>query len=291
MEVLLALLIGGIITGAVYVMATVSVTFLMLVAGFIQFAHGEIVVLAMYVAWLAFSLSADSLLLSIPAAIAAAVLLTMLLEPLTRRLRQRRASIECLILTVAFGMILTEIMSHFFNHGMPVRFPAILRGGGVTMQFGLITVSLANVGVLMFSVLSLLAFSYFLYHTKRGMAMRAVAINIDTARALGLPVAKATLLSFVLTGFLAGVTAILFAMALGFASAPLGGVVSFKVLAVMLFAGLGNLRGAIFCGLLLGIIESLTTGYFIGAWTDAISMGIIMGTIMLRPSGLFGAKV
>ncbi len=59
----------------------------------------------------------------------------------------------------------------------------------------------------------------------------------------------------------------------------------------MLFAGLGNLKGAVFCGLLLGIIESLTTGYFMGAWTDAVAMGIIMLTIMLRPNGLFGAKI
>ena len=60
---------------------------------------------------------------------------------------------------------------------------------------------------------------------------------------------------------------------------------------IYVLAGLGNFLGAVVCGLLLGIIESLTTGYFVGAWTDAIAMGIVMFTIMISPDGLFGSKV
>jgi branched-chain amino acid transport system permease protein len=291
MEIFIAQIVGGLMTGSIYALAAVSVTFLLLVAGFIEFAHGEVVVLAMYFAWLVLSLTGESLFLGIFAALIVATLLTIVLEPLTRRLRQRNAAIECLILTVAFGLILTEIMSHTFHHGMPVRFPSALRSGAIGFQIGLIRVSAANIYVVISCILVLLIFRWFLYKTKQGKAMRAIAQDLETSRVLGLPLSRATFLSFAITGFLAGVTAILFAMALGFASAPLGGVLSFKVLAVMLFAGLGNFVGAVVCGLLLGVIESLTTGYFVGAWTDAISMGIVMFTIMIRPDGLFGSKV
>lgn len=291
MEIFIALIIGGLMTGSIYALAAVSVNFLLVVAGFINFAQGEVVVLAMYFTWLTLALTGDNLLLSIALAIGVALVLTVVLEPLTRLLRQHRAAIECLILTVSFGMILTEIMSHFFNHGMPVRFPAAMRGGGLNLKFGLISITAANIYVIVSCVVILLSFTYFLHRTKQGKAMRAVALDIDTARLLGLPVGRATLLSFIITGLLAGITAILFAMSLGFASAPLGGVLSFKILAVMLFAGLGHLVGAVFCGLLLGVIEALTTGYFIGAWTDAVSLGIVMFTIMVRPHGLFGAKI
>jgi len=278
-------------TGSIYVLAAVSVTFLLLVAGFIEFAHGEVVVLAMYCTWLVLSLAGENLFLGLAASLAAATLLTILLEPLTRRLRHARAATECLIMTVAFGMILTEVMSHSFYHGMPVRFPEVMRGGGLDLAMGVIHISAANIYVVAGCIAVLLLFRWFLYRTRQGRAMRAVAINLDTARMLGLPVARATLLSFTITGLLAGVTAILLAMALGFTSPPLGGVLSFKVLAVMLFAGMGNFLGAVVCGLLLGIIESLITGYFVGAWTDAIAMGIVMFTIMIRPDGLFGSKV
>lgn len=291
MEIFFAQLIGGLITGSIYVLSAIAVTFLMLVAGFIQFGYGEVVVISMYIAWLVLERTGDNLALGIPVAVGAAILLNTCIEPMTRRLRERRAYIECLILTVAFGLILTEIMSHFFYHGMPVRFPASLRGGGVVFRLGLITVSSGSLYVFIGCILVLLTFTYFLYRTKRGKAMRAIAQDSATARLLGLPVNRATILSFAITGFLAGVTAVLFAMTLGFASPPLGGILSFRALAVMLFAGLGNLKGAVVCGLVLGVVESMTTGYFVGAWTDAIAMGIIMVTIMAKPSGLFGTKV
>jgi branched-chain amino acid transport system permease protein len=291
MEIFVAQLISGLITGSIYVLSAIAVTFLMLVAGFIQFAYGEVVVISMYVAWFVFDKTQDNLLLGIPITIGVAILLNILVEPITRRLRERRALYECLILTVAFGMILTEIMSHFFYHGMPIRFPSSLRGGGGVFRWGLIVVSSGSLYVFIGCILVLLSFTYFLYRTKQGKAMRAIAQNSATARLLGIPVNRATTLSFAITGFLAGITAVLFAMTLGFASPPLGGVLSFRALAVMLFAGLGNLKGAVVCGFLLGVIESMTTGYFVGAWTDAIAMGIIMVTIMAKPSGLFGTQV
>lgn len=290
MEIFFAQIIGGLTTGSIYVLAAVSITFLMVVAGFIQFAHGEVIVICMYIAWLVLKVMGDNLAMAIPAAVISATLLSIALEPITRRLRERRSYIECLILTVAFGMILTEIMSHSFYHGMPVSFPSTLRGGGVTFRLGLISVSLSSLYVVIGCVALLLGFTYFLYRTRQGKALRAIAQNIDTARLLGIPVTRGTFLSFAITGIMAGVTAVLLTMTLGFASPHLGGVLSFRALAVMLFAGLGHFKGAVVCGFLLGIIESLTTGYFVGAWTDAIAMGIIMFTIMVRPEGLFGTK-
>lgn len=280
----------GLATGSIYALTAVSVTFLMVVAGFIQFAHGEVVVLAMYIAWLAMQVGGESVVLTSICAVGAAMVLTILLEPLTRRLRLSHSNMECLILTVAFGMILTEMMTHFFNFGMPVRFPATVKTGGY-IKLGVITTSLANLYVMLGCVVVLLCFTYFLYRTKFGKAMRAVAIDFDKALMLGLPVQKTVFLSFTITGLLAGITAVLLITALGFASPHLGGVLSLRVLAVMLFAGLGNFMGAVVCGIILGVVEGLTTGYFIGAWTDAIAMGIIMITVMIKPSGLFGTKV
>ncbi len=287
----MAHLVNGLLSGSLYVLAAVATTFLLLIAGFIQFAHGEVITIAMYVAWLVLTKTNDHLFLGVSAAIVIAILTTIVMEPLIRRLRQRKSVFECLIFTVAFGMILTEIMSHTFNHGMPVRFPKVLTGSDQTFEFGVIVLSLGGIFVVLGGILVLIIFSYFLYHTKQGMALRAIAQDIDTAQVMGVPITRVTLIGFAITGLLAGITAVLFSMTLGFVSPSLGNTLSFRALAVMLFAGLGNLKGAVFCGLLLGIIESLTTGYFMGAWTDAVAMGIIMLTIMLRPNGFWGQNL
>lgn len=289
MEIFVAQLWGGLVSGSVYALTAVSVTFLMVVAGFIQFAHGEVVVMAMYIAWLCLKKTGGSMAVAVLVSIVAAALMTISLEPLTRRLRKTKSKVECLILTVAAGMILTEMMAHFFNHGMPVRFAAAQNSP--TFNLGLMTINSANLYIMAGCIVALGGFSYMLYHTKYGQAMRAVAIDMNKACMLGIPIHKVTLLSFAITGVMAGVTAVLFALALGFAAPSLGSVLSLRILAVMLFAGLGNFKGAVVCGLLLGIIESLCTGYLSGAWTDALSMGLIMLTVIFRPKGLFGTKV
>ncbi len=125
-------------------------------------------------------------------------------------------------------MILTEIMSHTFNHGMPVRFPKVLTGSDQTFEFGVIVLSLGGIFVVLGGILVLIIFSYFLYHTKQGMALRAIAQDIDTAQVMGVPITRVTLIGFAITGLLAGITAVLFSMTLGFVSPSLGNTLSFR---------------------------------------------------------------
>jgi branched-chain amino acid transport system permease protein len=64
-----------------------------------------------------------------------------------------------------------------------------------------------------------------------------------------------------------------------------------KVIATVLFAGLGNLKGGLICGLILGIAEGLTVGYLPGQWSNAVAFGMIMIVVMVKPEGIFGIRV
>ncbi len=105
---------------------------------------------------------------------------------------------------------------------------------------------------------------------------------------LGIPLKKSTVLSFLIAGLMSGATAILFVLTVGVATPSLGEHVTFKGMAVMMLGGMGSLKGAVAGGFLLGLIECLVRGYFIGDWVDAIAMGAIMIIIVVKPSGLFG---
>jgi branched-chain amino acid transport system permease protein len=96
--------------------------------------------------------------------------------------------------------------------------------------------------------------------------------------------------SYGVAGFLGGVTSVFLAMALGSAYPALGDILAIKIIAVVLFAGAGNLKGGLICGLILGIAESLTTGYLAGQWANAVAFGMIMIVVMFRPQGLFGTR-
>jgi branched-chain amino acid transport system permease protein len=287
MEAFIAYLIAGLVSGSIYSLIAIGMSLLLVVSDVIQFAYGEIVVISMYVFWLILKLT-GSYYLAFLASAAISIVLTLFLEPLLRGLREKRLLVETMILTIAVGMILTEMMSQYLNAGMPISFPEGITGGGWDISLGLIRITAADVYVVLATITLLASLAYFLSKTKQGKAMRAIAHNIQVARLLGIPLRKSTLISFLIAGLLSAVTASLFILTLGAATPELGQHVTFKGLAVMMLGGMGSLKGAVIGGYLLGIIECLVRGYFIGDWVDAIAMGCIMVVIILRPDGLMG---
>jgi len=287
MQALIAYLEAGIVSGSIYSLIAIGMNLLLVVSDVIQFAYGEIVVISMYVCWLILKASGNYVYAFL-GALATSLVLTLALEPLLRNLRDKRLVVETMVLTIAVGMILTEIMSHFLNAGLPIAFPPSLVGGGSEVTFGLIRITAADGYVVLATLVLLAGLYYFLFKTKQGKALRAISYNIQVARLLGLPLQRATTVSFVIAGLMSGTTALLFVITIGAASPELGAHVTFKGMAVMLLGGMGSLKGAVVGGYALGTIECLVRGYFIGDWVDAIAMGFVMIIIVLRPSGIIG---
>jgi branched-chain amino acid transport system permease protein len=102
---------------------------------------------------------------------------------------------------------------------------------------------------------------------------------------------RTALQSYALAGALGGVSAAFMAPLLGSASSGLGDLLSHKVLGAAVIAGLGNLWGGLAAALLLGIAEALVQGFFSGSWSNAVVFIIMLGAVLLKPQGLFGAKV
>lgn len=287
MEALTAYLLAGLVSGSIYSLIAIGMNLLVMMAGVIQFAYGEIVVVSMYFCWLILQ-KTGNLALAFLGGVVTSLVFVLSLEPLLRGLRRRRLLVETMVMMIAMGMILTEIMSHYLNAGMPIAFPVDIVGGGWEVSFGLVLIRAADILVLVTAVVLLVGLRMFLFKTKQGKALRAIAFNINMAQILGIPLRINTILSFGLVGFLSGITSLLFVLNIGVASPVLGEHVTFKGIAVALLGGLGSLKGAVLGGLLLGIIECLVRGYFIGDWVDAIAMGFIMFVIILRPNGLMG---
>jgi branched-chain amino acid transport system permease protein len=134
-------------------------------------------------------------------------------------------------------------------------------------------------------------FLFLLNQTKQGRAFRAMAQSPFVARLLGIPIARTSIYSYAIAGLLGGVSAVFLAMALCSASPVLGNNLGLKVLAVALFAGLGNLKEGLIAGLIIGVVESMAMGYIPGDWAAAVIFGVIMISIMVRPQGVFTREV
>lgn len=291
MEVFLAQLINGLAVGSMYALVVTGFNLLLLVSGVVQYAYAHIVVIGMYAAWVVLGATGDNLLLGIPAAVLCSTMMSILTEPLFRPLVKKMAINQTFVMSIGFAMILTHIMAKHIHDGMPVGFPESLSDQTAVVQFGIAAVSKGQFYTFFGTIVAVCAFLYLLYRTMTGRALRAMAQSPFVARLLGIPITKMGLLSYGIAGLLGGVTAVFLAVTLGSAYPALGDSLGIKVIATVLFAGLGNLKGGLICGLILGIAEGLTVGYLPGQWSNAVAFGMIMIVVMVKPEGIFGIRV
>jgi branched-chain amino acid transport system permease protein len=291
MEVFLAQLINGLAVGSMYALVVTGFNLLLLVSGVVQYAYAHIVVIGMYAAWVVIEVTEGSLVLSIPAAILCATVLSILTEPLFRPLVKKRAINQTFVMSIGMAMILTHILAKQLHHGMPISFPESLSDQRAVVQFGIAAVSKGQLFTFFGTIIAVSIFLYLLYHSMTGRAFRAMAQSPFVARLLGIPITKMGILSYGIAGFLGGVTAVFLAIEMGSAYPSLADSLGIKVIATVLFAGLGNLKGGLICGLILGVAEAFTVGYLPGQWSNAVAFGMIMVVVMIKPEGLFGIRV
>jgi branched-chain amino acid transport system permease protein len=294
MQVLIAQVINGLSLGSIYVLLVTGFNLLLLVAMIIHFSYPQVVVLSMYVAWVAIKFTGGSLVAGVAAAVASAVLVNIVCAPLFQKVMQKRGEVDInstMVLSMGIGMIITDVLSHTFNHGFPVAFPEALGGSEPLIRSGLISIRSGQVAALAIGVVAVGGLFLLLYKTRAGRAFRAIAEDPAGARLVGIPLLSTGLASYAVTGILGGASAVLLAMILGAASPGLGEQVAHKVLAVSIIAGLGNLVGGLAVGLGLGVLEALVQGYVSGSWSNAIAFVIMLVVILAKPRGLFGIKL
>jgi branched-chain amino acid transport system permease protein len=294
MQVLIAQIINGLSLGSIYVLLVTGFNLLLLVAMIIHFAYPQVVVFSMYITWVVLQLTGNNILLGVLAGVGSSILLNLISAPLFQKVMKNRGEVDInstMVLSLAIGMIITDVLSHSFNRGLPIAFPQQLSESTPVLRIGLIAILSGQVWSLGVGVVAVTGFFLLLYKTRAGRAFRAIAEDPSGARLVGIPLLKTGLESYALTGVLGGIIALLLATLLGSASPGLGEQVALKVLAVSIIAGLGNLPGGLVVGLLLGILEAVAQGYISGTWSNVIAFVVMLGVILMKPSGLFGTKL
>lgn len=288
MESFIAQVVNGLATGSIYALIVLGMNVLVLVRDIVHQGYAHIIMITMASGWITLNTADGSIALAIIVMVVVAILLTVATEPLFRPLCKRGAQLETIVLAMSVGIILTEVMSQFVNSGGNFAFPASMRGGGITLSFGLIRLSLANIIALVSAVIVAVLLLWFMNKTQLGRAIRAMAQNLRVAKMLGIPFGTTGVIGFGIAGLLAAIIAILIIMTIGTCGPSLGDTFAVKSVILMLFAGMGNLKGGLLSALFMGLIEAMALAYLPGSWTQAIFYGVIMIVIIWKPNGLFG---
>jgi branched-chain amino acid transport system permease protein len=156
--------------------------------------------------------------------------------------------------------------------------------------FGL-RIPLVRIGVVAVSFTMMAALWAFVQKTKTGTAIRAAAIDQGAARLMGIDVNRVIRLVFLIGPALGGLAGLLVGLYYGQINFAMGWTYGMKAFTAAILGGIGNIPGAMVGGLLLGVIEAMGAAYLSVAWKDAFAFVVLIGILIVRPSGLLGERV
>lgn len=186
--------------------------------------------------------------------------------------------------SLGVGLILTSLVTRILGSDQR-RVPTVLED--VRIVVGPLRISGDQIIILVLGALMTGLLYVFLNRTTWGMAIRGVSDDADTSALLGVPVQRVILLTFVVSGALAGASGLLTGLSFHTVSPFTGFETTLTALMVVVLGGLGNITGGVVAALMIGVIETLTVAYVSATFRDLLVFLLVGVTLVLRPQGLF----
>jgi branched-chain amino acid transport system permease protein len=281
-------LLNALMLGSNYALVAIGYTLVFGILSMLNFAHPNVFAFGGFFLYAAVVTFALPLPLAVLAVIAGGAVLGLATEYLCFRPAERHGNeLASAISSVAFALVLTEVATKIWGaepHRLP-EFP------GITLDLGVIQVSSIQLVILACSLGLMLAVDLMLQRTRIGLALRAVAERREVAQLLGVNVQYTVVLAFLLSGVLAAFAGMLLALRLGLADPNVALSYGLRALAVMVIGGLGNVRGAMIAGLLVGLVDVMTLAFLSQAYSGAAAWVLLLVVLLFKPSGLLGTRL
>jgi len=282
------IVLPGLVLGGMYALIALGLTLQYGVARVMNLSYGESLVAA---AFGAVSLYGGlglsplvALLLAVPlAAVLNWLLYRLLLERLMRRGKDSGAQeIDSILVTfgvlfVIQGIMLVAFGGQYYSYSY-LSIPIVVLGSTLAVNRLIALTFVAVIGVAVYLALT---------RTRIGTAVRAIAVDANAARLVGIDVSALSGLAFACGGGLVAAGGVLVSMFLTF-NASMGVIFTMKALVVVIMGGVGNVLGALFAGLMLGVVETAVARLVDPGLTLAATYALFLGVLLIRPTGLFG---
>jgi branched-chain amino acid transport system permease protein len=285
MAVFLQTLVAGVLIGGIYSLIGIGMSLIMGVMGIINLTHGQLMMVAMYVAFMLFQWFALDPYLSLFIAMPALFLLGMVIQRYTLSPLMKVESIlphTQVLMTVGVGTVLTEVARLIFSSD----YKSVKTSYSSTAFFvGGISFNLPMCIAFLFAVVFTLALFWFLLKTDTGRAIRATAQDRDAATLMGVNTERITVITFGLGAALVACAGVLL-LPIFYLYPDLGRPFTLKAFVITVLGGMGSTVGAIFGGLVLGIAESLGATYFGMGYKEMVGFIIFVLVLIFLPGGL-----
>lgn len=276
--------VNAIQLGSIYALIALGYSMVYGVLVMINFAHGDVFMVSAFFCFL--------LLLVIPVPFVAALLIVMLatavlgvcIELLAYRPLRNAPRVSAIITALGCGLVIQNTTLSLSPYSQ--RMPEIFKS--VTWNFAGLSISSLQLLIIGVSVGLMVALDFFIRKTRYGMAMRAIAQDRLSVPLMGVPVNAIISMTFAIGAALGGAAGVLYGLAYPVIGASMGILVGWKAFVAAVIGGIGNVRGAVLGGYLLGAVEVLIVTVLPSTYRDLVVYSLLLVILIFKPYGLLG---
>jgi branched-subunit amino acid ABC-type transport system permease component len=283
-EALIASTFDGLMLGFVYGLMAMGLTLIFGVMKVINLGHGPVIAIGMFAVLVMSQALGINPYLTLPVIVIIGILTGIVMYFVALHRVINSPELTTLLATFSVNMMITGLMTVIFSTSP--------RGLDVTLgslQFGRVTILGTRVTAVVIAVVVTVALYLFLYRTRQGKSIRAVANNRGAAELMGINSSWLLGLSFGIGTMLAMISGMLLATMFSF-TVLTGNALETKSFVIVVLGGLGNPTGALFGGIIIGLLESITTIFIPVSWVPVLEFVVFIMILLVRPNGIFGAR-
>jgi len=286
----------GLTVGSFYALVALGYTIVYGIIRLINFAQGDLSMVGAFIGWtllVSFGLEHLPIYLALVIAfvvpmIGTAVVNLAILQFAYKPLL-RRSLLAILITALGMSLLLQNAAELIWGAAIEAYPPNLLPLSGFFV--GPVHVTYVQIALVTASLLLMGGLFAFVQNTTIGTAMRALAVDHDAARLMGINVDAVIRIAFVLGAMLAAASGVMLGIYYVQIHFTMGFLLGLRAFTAAVLGGIGNIPGAMAGGLLIGLLEAYTTGYLSGTWEDVVVFGVLITVLIVKPTGLFGERV
>jgi branched-chain amino acid transport system permease protein len=284
MTVLLQSIISGILIGGVYALIGIGLTIIFGVMRVINFAHGDIMMIGMYLTYSLFTLLGIDPFVSIVITIPLMFLFGAFLQKVFINRMQGALPQNQILLTIGLGMIMSNSMMLVYTSDYK-----ILTTDYSSSSFNIAGISISTPLAISFLITAAITamLYWFLLKTDTGQAIRATAQDREAAQLMGINVKWMSILAFGMGSALAGTAGALISPTY-YIFPQIGSTFTLKAFVITVLGGMGSIVGATIGGVIIGVAESVSAVYISSGWKDVVVFVLFLLVLLFKPAGLMG---
>jgi branched-chain amino acid transport system permease protein len=290
-------LVNGLELGSLYALIALGYTLIYGILELLNFAHGDVFMVGAFLAAGVAALLVHNEVAAVPAGLAVGLMLLVAMggagllgvgiERVAYRPLRYANRLAPLITAIGVSLFLESAVQVFVSPA-PVLVPSNALVPQTVLRASSVETPLTGLMLFAVSVALMIALDLFVFRTRFGSAMRATAQDREAATFMGIDVDRVIMVTFFVASALAGLGGVLFGLRYGTIDFFMGYLLGIKAFTAAVIGGIGNLRGAMVGGVLLGALESLVGGFISTQFTDTFVFLALIAVLLVRPQGLFG---